>query len=237
MANVPMKRNVALRIGLAARVLPDTDPARLLRVLADIVALPPTETSLASLTVESLRTACAGELDGVDPAALASAIACLNAELPADLDGRPQVVAYAQGDMPHSIRVACASNADEKLDGHFGSCERFLVYQVSADEVRLVDVRSVDESAAGDDRNGYRTALIGDCQLLFVVSIGGPAAARVVRAGVHPIKKPDGGQARDELATLQSRIGPGAPPWLAKVMGQSPENRIRFKQESEEAAA
>lgn len=237
MANAPMKRDVALRIGLAARELPETDAARLLRVLADAVGLPPTEKALSALTVQSLKSAANGELAGVDPAALTLALERLNGELPAGLDAQPETAAYAAGEMPHSIRVACASNTGEQLDGHFGSCERFLVYQVSVDEVRLVDVRPVDESAAEGDKNGYRTSLIDDCQLLFVASIGGPAAARVVRAGVHPIKKPDGGEARDELATLQSRIGPDAPPWLAKVMGQTPEDRIRFKQDGEEAVA
>jgi nitrogen fixation protein NifX len=34
--------------------------------------------------------------------------------------------------------------------------------------------------------------LIGDCDLLCVLSIGGPAAARVVNSGIHPIKRRSG---------------------------------------------
>ena len=86
MANAPMKRDVALRIGLAARELPDTDAARLLLVLADAVGLPPTEASLASLTTESLRRAAAGELAGVDPVVLASALTGLKGGSDADAD-------------------------------------------------------------------------------------------------------------------------------------------------------
>ena len=67
-----------------------------------------------------------------------------------------------------------------------------------------------------------------DCQILFVASIGGPAAAKVVRYGIHPIKKPQAGSALDEIKALQSVIGKDAPPWLSKVMGQSHEQRIRF---------
>jgi hypothetical protein len=55
----------------------------------------------------------------------------------------------------------------------------------------------------------------------------------VVRADVHPIKKPEVVPARDEIAALQAVIGDDAPPWLAKVMGQTPEERIRFEQEAE----
>ena len=56
----------------------------------------------------------------------------------------------------------------------------------------------------------------------------------MVRAGAHPIKKPQAGSARDEIQALQAVIGQDAPPWLAKVMGQSPEERIRFTQEQSE---
>ncbi|PVV11103.1 MAG: hypothetical protein B6D82_11870 [gamma proteobacterium symbiont of Ctena orbiculata] len=75
--------------------------------------------------------------------------------------------------------------------------------------------------------------MISDCQLLFAGSIGGPAAAKVVRAGVHPIKKPQAVAAREEVASLQRVIGRDASPWLAKVMGQDPEARIRFEQEAD----
>lgn len=237
MTKATLNQDIALRIGLAARELPQTDAARMMMVLADAVGLPPTAKSLSGLTVKSLKAAADGELAEVDPAALKAALACLKGETGAAVDALPQIEPYAEGQMPQSIRVACASNKAEKLDGHFGSCQRFLVYQVSQEELRLVDIRPVDDAESDGDKNGYRASLIRDCQLLFVASIGGPAAAKVVRAGVHPIKKPNMGEARAEVAVLQSRIGQDAPPWLAKVMGQSPEERIRFESESEEASA
>ncbi|MEZ5588904.1 MAG: dinitrogenase iron-molybdenum cofactor biosynthesis protein [Sedimenticolaceae bacterium] len=228
-----MNKAIALRIGLAARELPDTDAARLLGVLADAVGLPPTGQSLANLTLDKLKTASAGELADIDAAALQSALAYLTGEKGMSGDPLPEIQSYQDGEMPNSIRVACASNKGEELDGHFGSCQRFLIYQVSQDEHRLVDIRAVDDSDAVDDKNGYRAALISDCQILFVASIGGPAAAKVVRSGVHPIKKPEMGDARTEVSALQAVIGADAPPWLAKVMGQAPEERIRFAQEAD----
>jgi nitrogen fixation protein NifX len=227
-----ISQQIALRIGLAARELPDTDPARLLRVLADAVGLPPTAKKLEKLTVKEMKSASDGEFSDIDAAAIKSALAYLKGENEVTSEPLPKVVAYQDGDMPNSIRVACASNKAEMLDGHFGSCQRFLIYQVSEQEFRLVDIRSAAEPDATDDKNSYRASLINDCQLLFVGSIGGPAAAKVVRAGVHPIKKPQASPAREEMQSLQSVIGKDAPPWLAKVMGQSPEERIRFEQEA-----
>jgi nitrogen fixation protein NifX len=232
MSASPITNEVALRIGLAARELPDTDPGRLLRVLDDALGLPPTIKKLGKLTVKELKAACDGEFADIDSAAIKSALAYLKGESEITAEPLPEIESYEEGEMPNSIRVACASNNAEMLDGHFGSCRRFLIYQVSEQENRLVDIRAIDNSAEGDDKNSYRASLISDCQLLFVGSIGGPAAAKVVRAGVHPIKKPQTSPAREEIQSLQRVIGKDAPPWLAKVMGQSPEERIRFEQEA-----
>jgi nitrogen fixation protein NifX len=160
-------------------------------------------------------------------------LAYLKGEQGVSTDPLPEVEAYQDGDMPNSIRVAVASNKGEMLDGHFGSCRRFLIYQVSSDRNCLIDIRNIDQTAEVDDKNAYRASLVNDCQILFVGSIGGPAAAKVVKAGVHPIKKPQAGPAREELASLQQVIGKDASPWLAKVMGQEAEERIRFEQEME----
>ncbi|MEW8013654.1 MAG: dinitrogenase iron-molybdenum cofactor biosynthesis protein [Candidatus Sedimenticola endophacoides] len=234
MSASPISKEIALRIGLAARELPDTDAPRLLSVLEDAVGLPPTLKKLGSLTVKQLKAARDNEFGDMDIDVLKLALKYLKGEAGISAEPLPSVQAYAEGDMPNSIRVACASNKGEKLDGHFGSCQRFLIYQVSELENRLIDIRQIDDGEADGDKNGYRASLINDCQILFVASIGGPAAAKVVRAGAHPIKKPAAGSAREEIEALQSVIGKDAPPWLAKVMGQSPEDRIRFAQDEAE---
>lgn len=232
MSTQPISPEIALRIGLAARELPDTDPARLLRVLDDAIGLPPTAKKLESLTVKKLKQSDDGEFSDVDSEALKSALVHLKGESDLQSEPLPETEAYTEGDIDNSIRVACASNKGAMLDGHFGSCKRFLIYQVSSEESRLIDIREIDDSESDGDKNKYRASVISDCQILFVASIGGPAAAKVVRAGAHPIKKPKAGPALEEIRELQSVIGENAPPWLAKVMGHSPEERIRFEQEA-----
>ena len=100
--------------------------------------------------------------------------------------------------------------------------------------MRLIDSRSANGPEARDDKNAYRASLIADCQVLFVASIGGPAAAKVVKAGVHPIKYPDGGSARDRMEALQKVIVDSPPPWLAKAMGHDDESRVRFERSAAE---
>ncbi|MCG6897149.1 MAG: dinitrogenase iron-molybdenum cofactor biosynthesis protein [Thiocapsa sp.] len=228
MSNDTLSDEIALRIGLAARILPEADPARMLRVLADAVGLPPTAAALEALRLKDLRQAADSELAELDADALKSMLAILKGETGQTVAPAPPIEPYAEGDMPDSIRVACASNGGEALDGHFGAARRFLVYQVSAAEVRLIDARETQDSGPGEDKNGSRAASIADCQLVYVASIGGPAAAKVVKAGIHPIKDPDGGSARTRMVALQRVLGDQAPPWLAKAMGRAPEERVRL---------
>jgi nitrogen fixation protein NifX len=235
MSQNALYEDIALRIGLAARVLPDTDATRLLRVLDDAIGLPPTAAKLDGLTLKALKAAADGELAEIEAEPLKQAIALLKGQGCDAIEPPPTSETYADGDLPGSIRVACASNRGELLDGHFGSCRRFLVYQVSASDHRLIDVREIDDGVAEDDRNAHRASLIADCQILYCASIGGPAAAKVVKRDIHPIKFPVGGSARERIAALSAVLADKAPPWLAKIMGQSADKRVRFERDTEDA--
>lgn len=230
-------REAALRIALAARELDGLAPATLVQALADKLDLPLSEAKLARITVEDLRELLAGDRAeqgchvGVSGEALKAAVRLLWGQGVAGSE-LPPLDAYAEGEMPGSIRVAIASNTGENLDGHFGSSERFLIYQVSPTELRLVAARPTLEADAAEDRNAARSALIGDCQLVYVQSIGGPAAAKIVRAGVHPVKIPKGGAARETLARLQESLN-NPPPWLARIMGVEAASLAPFRELAE----
>lgn len=240
MAETPIaSREAALRIALAARTLEGLDIRALVGALAEKIEPPITEKKLADITVEDLRVILAGDhadencAVGVSPDVLKEAVRILWGESGQATD-LPPTEPYADGDLPGSIRVAVASNSGENLDGHFGSCERFLIYQVSPTTVKLVAVRSALDADDAEDRNAARAAVINDCQILFIQSIGGPAAAKVVRAGVHPLKKPAGGPARQILSELQSRLTT-PPPWLARIMGLPATTLAKFETAEEEA--
>jgi nitrogen fixation protein NifX len=129
--------------------------------------------------------------------------------------------------IPHSIQIACASNQGERLDGHFGSCARFLIYQVSATEARLIAVRPAPVvTRLSVDHSAERVALISDCDLLCVLSIGGPAAARVVNSGVHPFKRPQAEDISALLRELQQVLAGDPPRWLARIVGRTREECV-----------
>ena len=133
----------------------------------------------------------------------------------------------------HSLKVAFATTDGITVNGHFGSCEQFYIYSIDADNQQQIDIRHA-ESGRGLDKNAKRAALIEDCHLLFCASIGGPAAARVIRCDIHPMKcKPVGDvfpNISEQLEQLQARIKGGVlPPWLAKLTGQANQLTGRFE--------
>lgn len=240
MAAHALERDAALRIGLAAKVLPGVDARRLLDTLVERLGEPLTKERLSKITVTDLKTGLSsldGEEDGEDAAIgmepLKLAVRYLWGE-ETDMPYMPVVLEYNEGDMPESIRIAVASNGGEELDGHFGSCPHFLIYQVSTEEVRLVDIRKTDGASDSDDRNAFRANLCKDCHVMYMQSVGGPAAAKVVRAGIYPMKIPEGGKAREVLANLQSVMGGKPPPWLAKILGIPAEQRTKYAAGGEE---
>lgn len=228
-------KGAALRIALAGKTLAEVDTRALTLRLAEKLGLPVTEEKLAGITVADLKALLTGE-ESVEPdiemASIKLAVRYLWGENGDDADV-PKPESYTEGEIPDSLRVAVASNTAANLDGHFGSAPRFLVYQVGKTAIKLVDVRPTLIADEAEDKNVARSELINDCQLVYVQSIGGPAAAKVVRAGVHPVKIPIAGPATDTLVKLQAVLD-APPPWLAKIMGVEAKSLSRFQPEEEE---
>jgi nitrogen fixation protein NifX len=238
-----LTKDLALRIGLASRVLPGVDIPRLLGILQERLGAPLSDEKLKTFTVTQLKTGIGsldGEEDGEDIgiglANIKQAVRYLWGE---DGDGNslPEIQPYTDGELPNSVRVAVASNSGTMIDGHFGSCIRFLIYQLNKDEYRPIDIRSTLEADSAEDKNLFRTQLIEDCHILLVQSIGGPAAAKVIRANIYPLKVPEPTEAGKQLQALQQVMINNPPPWLAKVLGQAAEERVRFRNGFEAADA
>lgn len=235
MNNGIITKPAALRIALAARALPEVNMAGLVAKLGEHLGLPITEDKLAKVTVADLKLMLSGEETvepDVDEATIKLAVRQFWGES-GTAENLPLMDAYVDGDLPGSLRVAVASNTDENLDGHFGSCPRFLIYQVGRNEIRLIDTRSTLITDDAEDKNVARAELISDCQIVYVQSIGGPAAAKAVRANVHPVKMPEGGLARTTLQRLQAVLD-APPPWLAKILGVEAKSLSRFAEMEED---
>ncbi|MDR9404092.1 MAG: dinitrogenase iron-molybdenum cofactor biosynthesis protein [Halothece sp. Uz-M2-17] len=218
----PISQDVALRIGLAAQVLPDISLKDFITALETYLDRKVTTETLSQLTVTELQQ-CLNSIPKTDVNLNLEAVEAATRILSAEMTEAEEILPiepYQEGDLPHSIRIAVASNTGEELDGHFGSCLRYLIYQLSMEKMQLIDVRSAFKAEdLSLDKNRFRVDLIRDCDIVYLVAIGGPAAAKVIQANIYPMKKEEGGSARKILGELQQVLVTSPPPWIAKRLG------------------
>jgi len=124
------------------------------------------------------------------------------------------------------LRVAIASNDLETLDAHFGSARKFAIYDVWKTGARFVaahEFTSATEQKGRhddlDDRITPKVEALTGCALVFALAIGGPSAAKVVRAGIHPIKRKDPEPIAAVIAQVQGMLSGNPPPFLRKILG------------------
>ena len=128
-----------------------------------------------------------------------------------------------------AVRVAIATQDMKSLNAHFGAAKRFAVYDVTQDGWRFIEAHDFtevsDQSGShrvdGEDRITAKTEALAGCHLLFCTAIGGPSAAKVVAAKVHPIKTPNPAPIEEVLERTRAMLAGSPPPWLRKVLAQA----------------
>ncbi|MFS2225150.1 NifB/NifX family molybdenum-iron cluster-binding protein [Pantoea sp. B65] len=141
-------------------------------------------------------------------------MACLRGELPAHLTLQPRQLT------PATLLVAFASQDGVTINGHFGQSRLFFIYALDDSGAGLYDLRRWAGDTPGLESNETRVRLLEGCHLLFCESIGGPAAARVIRCNVHPVKAKPGTLITTQLQALQTMLTQQLPPWLARRLGK-----------------
>ncbi|MDK1378105.1 MULTISPECIES: nitrogen fixation protein NifX [unclassified Sinorhizobium] len=137
-----------------------------------------------------------------------------------------KVHALTPGQQSGALRVAIATQDMECLNAHFGSAKLFAVYDVTSDDWNFVEAVAFedvsDESgkhrSEGDDRISPKVEALKGCHLLFCLAIGGPSAAKVISAKIHPIKVPSPQSIEDVLSRTQAMLRTAPPPWLRKAV-------------------
>ncbi|MEM9763867.1 MAG: nitrogen fixation protein NifX [Pseudomonadota bacterium] len=124
------------------------------------------------------------------------------------------------------LRVAIATNDLANLNAHFGSAKKFAVYDVWKGGTRFVAAFEFDNVTGQkgkhddvDDKITPKVEALEGCALLFALAIGGPSAAKVVKAGIHPIKRKAPEPIEAVLAQVQEMLQGTPPPFLRKILG------------------
>ena len=121
--------------------------------------------------------------------------------------------------LENSIKVAFATKDLEKINAHFGGAKEFVVYNVSKDGFVVDGVIKTDTSElTGDAKTEFKVEALKGINIMYVESIGGTAAAKVIRAGINPMKVQEPRVIEDVLKELIEMINTNPPPWIKKIM-------------------
>jgi len=132
------------------------------------------------------------------------------------------------------MKVAFATQDQQRVDAHFGWAKHLAVYDVTPEGYAFVQDFAFGEDLAEDgneDKLAPKLAAIIDCAIVYVAAIGGSAAARVVASKIHPIKVTAPEPILDILDKLQDVLKGTPPPWLRKALLKGQERRFDFDDE------
>lgn len=134
------------------------------------------------------------------------------------------------------MKVAFATQDQQRVDAHFGWARHLAVYDITPEGYRYVQDHAFGEDLAEDgneDKLAPKLAAIADCAIVYVAAIGGSAAARVVASRIHPVKVPQPEPILDILDKLQATLAGTPPPWLRKALLKDQPRRVDFEADDE----
>jgi nitrogen fixation protein NifX len=121
--------------------------------------------------------------------------------------------------LPNSLKVAFATKDMEHVNAHFGGAKEFVVYEVSKEGFEVNGVIKTDTSKLeGDSKTEFKVEALQGVNLMYCESIGGTAAAKVIRAGISPMKIKEIDSIELLLKDLVEMINDNPPPWIRRIM-------------------
>jgi len=119
----------------------------------------------------------------------------------------------------NKIKIAFATKDMEHVNAHFGGAKEFIVYSLGNEGYTLEGVIKADTSGLnGDDKTDFKVNALEGMNILYCESIGGTAAAKVIRAGINPMKIKEESRIEELLKELAMMLRTNPPPWVKKIM-------------------
>jgi nitrogen fixation protein NifX len=141
-----------------------------------------------------------------------------------------KITVESNGKLDDAIKVAFATKDMQTINAHFGGAKEFVVYKVSKDGFLMSEVIQTDTSDIdSDDKTDFKVRALAGINIMYCESIGGTAAAKVIRAGINPMKVQEARAIEDVLKELVAMINGNPPPWVKKIMNIQTENDPRLE--------
>ena len=128
------------------------------------------------------------------------------------------------------MKVAFATTDGIHVDEHFGRAGRFAIYEFTKNGYSSLDDRVFSvgrdmlvEGTRGlgslhDDAVQGKVEKVSDCDIIYMTSIGGPSAARLVKKGIMPVKVKGKMRIEEEAVKLMETIRNAPPPWMRRAL-------------------
>ena len=139
-------------------------------------------------------------------------------------------ITVASGDtLENAMKVAFATKDMEEINAHFGGAKEFVVYNVSGEGFSLDGVVKTDTSELeGDSKTDFKVKALEGINIMYCESIGGTAAAKVIRSGIHPMKVQEPRKIEEVLNELVTMINGNPPPWVKRIMNIETKEDVRL---------
>ncbi len=119
------------------------------------------------------------------------------------------------------MKVAFTSSSGEMIDQHFGQCQNFYVWEIGPDEAHLhTTINGISTDGDEEDRITARGNALAECDIVYTMQIGGPAAAKLVARKIHPMKTNEEVPVAEIVGKLQEVLRGNPPPWLKKALNK-----------------
>ncbi|MHB1697659.1 MAG: nitrogen fixation protein NifX [bacterium] len=116
------------------------------------------------------------------------------------------------------MKVGFATTDNILINDHFGWAKNFAVYEINEEGFRFLENRHFEEDIEELEKIDKKIEGLKDIKIIFVESIGGTAAARVVKSGIHPVKSKPNDRIEDVMDGLKAVLSKNPPPWLKKII-------------------
>lgn len=122
------------------------------------------------------------------------------------------------------MKVAFATSDNVHINAHFGWAKTIDVYDVSTEGHNFLSTLQFGgdlKEDGNEDKLLPKLEAVADCKIVYVSSIGGSAASRLIRQQVTPIKANSTDDTiADTLDQLVTTLKASPPPWLRKIIRQ-----------------
>ena len=120
------------------------------------------------------------------------------------------------------VKIAFTTTDRIHINAHFGWAREIDIYEISDHGYEFIETLKFEgdlKEDGSEDKITPKLEALNGCTIVYVVAIGGSAAARLIKGGVTPVKaKSEEEKIEEVLTKLVKTLKGNPPPWLRKAL-------------------